>query len=116
MPRDPAESEDRPEEASDKPPSVLLVDDEDRFRTHLAQRLTLRGMQVRHVADGDQALRVARAHRPDVVVLDRKMPKMAGEEVLKRLKRIVPEVQVVMLTGHGSIESASATGKLDAFA
>lgn len=95
---------------------VLLVDDEDRFRRSLADRLRLRGLDVRDVADGEEAVRIARIHRPDVVVLDRKMPHMTGEEVLKQIKQVAPEVQVVILTGHASIESASQTGKLDAFA
>jgi len=96
--------------------SVLLVDDEDRFLKNLAKRLSRRGFAVRDVADGEEAVRLARRHRPDVVVLDRRMPRMDGEQVLREIKRVAPEVQVVMLTGHASIESATVTGRLDAFA
>ena len=95
---------------------VLLVDDEDRFRRDLADRLRLRGLEVEDVAEGEEAVRIARIRRPDVVILDRKMPGMQGEEVLLQIKRVAPEVQVVMLTGHASIESAKETGRLDAFA
>ena len=95
---------------------VLLVDDEDRFRRSLAGRLTLRGLDVQDVQDGGQAVRIARIQRPDVVVLDRRMPGMQGEEVLREIKRVAPEVQVIILTGHASIESATETGRLDAFA
>ncbi len=118
MPKKTSDSQDLGEAKSRQqtPTHVLLVDDEDAFRQNLARRLTLRGLKVRDVADGEAAVRQARAHRPDVVVLDRKMPGMSGEAVLKQLKRVAPEVQVVMLTGHGSIESATTTGRLDAFA
>jgi sodium-dependent dicarboxylate transporter 2/3/5 len=95
---------------------ILLVDDEDRFRKNLAQRLAMRGYDVRDVDDGEEAIRIVRLTRPDIVILDRKMPKIQGEEVLKEVKKLAPEVQVIMLTGHADIESAAATGKLDAFA
>ena len=113
-----AVSEPRKTDASDseRKTKVLLVDDEDRFRRDLADRLTLRGLEVEDAAEGEEAVRIARIHRPDVVILDRKMPGMQGEEVLVQIKRVAPEVQVVMLTGHASIESAEETGRLDAFA
>jgi len=108
-----------PEDGCLDPPratKVLLIDDEERFRFSLRQRLSLRGFEVVDVGDPEDAIRVVRQQRPDVVVLDRKMPKLSGEEVLKEIKRISPEVQVIMLTGHASMESAAATGRLDAFA
>ncbi len=99
-----------------RPLHLLLVDDEDRFRTSLAKRLSNRGYDVDDVGDAEEAIRVVRQSRPDVVLLDRRMPKMSGEEVLKALKRIAPEIQVIMLTGHASLESAAETGRLEAFA
>lgn len=99
-----------------KPVKVLLVDDEERFRTSLAKRLGLRGFDVIDVGDGEEAIRKVRRHKPDVVVLDRKMPGMMGEDVLREIKRISPVTQVIMLTGHASFESATETGRLEAFA
>jgi len=99
-----------------RPTRVLLVDDEERFRTSLAHRLRLRGLEVVDIGDPEDAVRMVRGQRPDVVVLDRKMPNMDGETVLKEIKRISPETQVIMLTGHASIESATASGRLEAFA
>jgi sodium-dependent dicarboxylate transporter 2/3/5 len=95
---------------------VLLVDDEERFRRSLADRLKLRGFAVDQTGDPEEAVKIVRLRRPDVVVLDRKMPKMDGEAVLREVKKIAPSVQVVMLTGHGSVESATESGRLDAFA
>ncbi len=98
-------------------PTVLLVDDEERFRTSLAQRLRLRGYETIDLGSGEEAVKRARADASiDVVVLDRKMPGMSGEEVLKEIKQFRPEVQIIMLTGHGSIESATEAGRLDAYA
>ncbi len=96
--------------------SVLLVDDEDRFRLNLCKRLSLRGFEVQELSDPEDTVRVVRQSRPDVVVLDRKMPKMQGEEVLREVKRVAPTTQVILLTGHASMDSAAEFGRMDAFA
>jgi solute carrier family 13 (sodium-dependent dicarboxylate transporter), member 2/3/5 len=111
-----AENADAPNGGGRRPTRVLLVDDEDRFRKSLAERLSLRGIRVHDVADGEEAVRYARHRRPDVVLLDLNMPGLRGEDVLRQIKQIAPEVQVVILTGHGSVSSATTTGRLDAFA
>lgn len=98
-------------------PKVLLVDDEDTFRTPLARRLELRGIQVVEADNGEDAIKLIRGDSEiDVIVLDRKMPGMTGEQVLQEMKRFRPELQVIMLTAHGSLESAMETGRLDAYA
>ncbi len=94
---------------------VLLIDDEDRFRENLGRQLALRGFDVMDVSNGEDAIKVVRHENPEVVVLDQKMPGMDGIQTLKDLKKIRPEVQVIMHTGHGSIESARLTGKHDVF-
>lgn len=99
-----------------KPTRVLIVDDEERFRDNLLQRLQLREYQVKAVGNGESAVRAVRRGHPDVVLLDLKMPGMSGEDTLKEIKKIAPEVQVVILTGYGSIESATSTGRMDAYA
>lgn len=95
---------------------VVMVDDEDRFRSSLARRLRMRGYQVWDVADGEEAIRLCRQKRPDVAIVDLKMPGLSGEQVLKEVKRISPEVQIVMLTGHASLGSAASAGRMEAFA
>jgi len=97
-------------------PKLLLVDDEDRFRTTLAKRLRKRGHDVVDVDNGEDAIKRARADRSiDVVLLDLKMPGMDGRQTLKEIKEFRPAIQVIMLTGHGSLETAKETGALDAF-
>jgi len=99
----------------EKKPIILLVDDEDQFRIALAKRLSVRGYEVLDVNNGEDAIKIVRHKNPEVVVLDQKMPDMDGIQTLRELKNIRPEVQIIMLTGHGSIESARVTGKHDVF-
>ena len=95
---------------------VLLVDDEERFRTSLAKRLRKRGLNVIDVSCGEDAVRLARSDRSiEVAVIDLKMPGMDGIETLKELKTYRPALQALMLTGHGSLDSARDAGRSDAF-
>ncbi|MBD3402603.1 response regulator [candidate division GN15 bacterium] len=95
---------------------VLLVDDEVKFRTSLARRLALRGFATVEVDNGEDAVKQIRADSEiDVVLLDRKMPGMSGEQALKEMKGFRPELQVIMLTGQSTFESAMETGRLEAY-
>jgi solute carrier family 13 (sodium-dependent dicarboxylate transporter), member 2/3/5 len=109
-----AESE-QPQKGLRTKARVLLVDDEDRFRSSQARQLEIRGYRVFEVDNGEDAIKMVRHKHPHVVVLDLAMPGMDGIETLREIKKIRPEVQVVMLTGHGSIETALVTGKFDVF-
>ncbi len=94
---------------------VLLVDDEKEFVSTLAERLALRGIQADVASDGEEALRLVEENPPEVVVLDLMMPGLGGVEVLQRIKRRHPGVQVILLTGHGSTRSGIEGMKLGAF-
>ena len=97
-------------------PKVLLIDDEDKFRISLAKRLKLHGFDTVDLNSGEDAVKLVRSDSDiDVVLLDRKMPGMSGEQVLTELKRYRPELQIIMLTGHGTMKSAMETGRLDAY-
>ncbi len=97
-------------------PRVLLVDDEEGFRRSLAERLALRGFDVAQAQSGEEALRLARADRDlDMVVLDFVMPGMDGAATLVELRRYRPEVPVIMLTAHGSVDMAAEMGRLGVF-
>jgi DNA-binding response OmpR family regulator len=88
------------------PIRVLIVDDEERFRETTAGILSRRHFEVTAVGDGLQAIEVVRNRDVDVVVLDVKMPRMDGHEALREIKKLKPDQAVIMLTGHGTPESA----------
>jgi DNA-binding response OmpR family regulator len=94
---------------------VLLVDDEVAFVNTLAQRLRMRKLLVDTVYDGAQALSYIKEIEPDVIVLDLKMPGLHGIEVLREIKKIKREVQVIILTGHGTDKDEEEAKKLGGF-
>ena len=81
---------------------VLLVDDEQKFVEALSERLQMRDMENETVYDGEEALSFVDDKEPDVMVLDLKMPGIDGMEVLRRVKKKFPSIQVIILTGHGT--------------
>lgn len=83
---------------------VLLVDDEEEFVETLAERMRTRGMDVSTSNSGANALQLVDDEDFDVVVLDLKMPGVDGIEALKRIKCRRPDIQVVLLTGHATVE------------
>lgn len=94
---------------------VLLVDDEEEFVHTLAERLQLRGIDALCATEGEEALERIEADPPQVVVLDVLMPGIGGLEVLKRIKGIHPEIQVILLTGRGSEKDGMEGTRLGAF-
>lgn len=94
---------------------VLLVDDEEQFVEVLAQRLETRGFHVDSRFNGDDAIEFVSAHEVDVLVLDVLMPGRDGIETLREIKRIKPILEVIMLTGHGTVETAIEGMKLGAY-
>ncbi len=94
---------------------LLIVDDEVRFIEALSRRLGLRDFEVTAVTSGKEALKTAESQPFDLAIVDLKMPEMSGERLLTLLKERDPSVEVVMLTGHGSIDSAVTCTKLGAF-
>ena len=95
---------------------VLLIDDEDEFRNTLSERLKLRGYDNIALDSGKDAVKVVRNNPDiDVVLLDRMMPGISGEQVLREMKQYRPDLQVIMLTGHGSMKSAMEVGRLEAY-
>jgi len=95
--------------------NLLVVDDEERFLSTTKILLEKRGFRTRTAPGGREALQALAEHFVDVVVLDVKMPGMDGVETLRRIKRDYPLVEVIMLTGHASVESAVEGLKLGAF-
>jgi len=85
---------------------ILIVDDEVRFLQTLAKRLSLRDFDVTPVSSGDEAMDAVEHKQFDLALVDLKMPGMSGERVLEILKGKHPYLEVIILTGHGSIDSA----------
>ncbi|MEW5746519.1 MAG: response regulator [Nitrospirota bacterium] len=94
---------------------VLLVDDEEAFVNTLAQRLKMRDLLVDTVYDGEQALSFIKKTEPDVIVLDLKMPGLHGIEVLREVKKVKQQIQVIILTGHGTEKDEAEAKKLGGF-
>lgn len=98
---------------------ILLVDDEQAFVDTLAMRLRMRNLEVDAVYDGSQALAFlldqTSDEEPDVMVLDLKMPDMSGLDVLRRVKKYYPTIEVILLTGHGTDRDADEAKRLGSF-
>lgn len=94
---------------------VLLVDDEKEFVVTLAERLGMRGIHTETAFDGEEALKKLQNYKPDVVVLDLMMPGISGLAVLEKLKKLYPEIAVILLTGIGSTNEGLTGMRLGAF-
>jgi DNA-binding NtrC family response regulator len=94
---------------------VLIVDDEEQFVEQLSERLQLRDYDVTSCTGGEEALGIVRKYNFDVIILDVAMPGMDGIETLREIKNIKPLIEVIMLTGHATVESAIEGMKLGAF-
>ena len=103
-------------QAITEPINLLLVDDEEAFVKVLFKRLFKRNIHVTPASDGTEALQCMRHGDFDLAILDLKMEGMDGIEILKILKKMAPEMPVIMLTGHGcqiSAQDAFANGAFD---
>ncbi len=95
--------------------TILVVDDEKNIRSGLAKALELDGYHVLTAEDGLTGWNTINAKEVDAVIADLKMPRMSGEELLKRVSSAYPTLPVIILTGHGTIESAVAAMRDGAF-
>ena len=98
------------------PSKVLLVDDEREFVQTLSERLLMRDMGSTVAYDGESALAMVQEEEPEVMILDLKMPGIDGIEVLRRVKATRPDIEVIILTGHGSEADRETCMGLGAFA
>ena len=103
-----------PKESKQLDANVLLVDDEEQFLKVFSQRLQGRGMKVDTANTGEEALERAKKKDFDAIILDMAMPGMSGIETLKRIKSENPDLQIIMLTGHGTVEKGVEAMKLGA--
>ena len=94
---------------------LLIVDDEEDFLNSIAERLGMRDFDVSTASEGSLAVKAAKKGKFDLAILDMKMPGMDGMELLKILKKKHKFLEVIILTGHGAIDSAVEATKLGAY-
>jgi DNA-binding NtrC family response regulator len=95
--------------------TILIVDDEKDFCTVLSDSLSQDRYQVFTALNGKTALQLAKKEKPDLMLLDIKMPGMDGIEVLRKIKKMKKEIVVIMFTGYGTLETAREAMKLGAY-
>jgi DNA-binding NtrC family response regulator len=98
-----------------KPSSLLLVDDDTAFRQVMTSELSRLGYEVHAVGTGEEAIERVTTTEPEVVMLDLHLPAMGGLETLKAIQAAAPATEVIMLTGHGSIDTAIESIRVGAF-
>ena len=96
-------------------PRILIIDDEKSIRSTLREILEYEKFEVDEAENGPEGLKAAEANKYDIILCDIKMPKMDGTEVLEKLQESVPDVPVIMISGHGNIETAVDAIKKGAF-
>ncbi len=97
-------------------PKILIVDDEERFRTTMSKLLGAEGLDARTAGSAAEALKTLATEAFDVVILDVRMPEMSGVEALKKIKEIDPYLEVIIMTGYASVDTAReimSTGAFD---
>ncbi len=94
--------------------NVLVVDDEEQFLKVFSQRLQGRGLKVETATSGEEAINKTKGKEFDAIILDLIMPGMSGIETLKRIKKENPDIQIIMLTGHGTVEKSVEAMKMGA--
>ena len=95
--------------------TILVVDDEKDICDFFKDFLTEENYRTLTALNGKEGIEITRKEKPDLVLLDIKMPGMDGIAVLERIKKINPEIQVVMITGYGSLKTAREAMKLGAY-
>ena len=95
--------------------NLLIVDDEEQFLSSISRSLAMRDFNVIAVNRGDLAVETAQKQTVDIALVDLKMPGMDGRETLQALKKAHPWMEIVILTGHGTIDSAAECTRIGAY-
>lgn len=103
------------EKGDEMKPTILVVDDEKEICDLFNEALTQEGYEVVTATDGVEALSLGRQSRLDVALLDIKMPGMDGIEVLQKLREVKKDVEVIVLTGYGTLKTAKEAMRLGAY-
>jgi len=95
--------------------NILIVDDEKAIRKTLSEILSFEGYRIDEAGDGEEGFRKFRDKEYDVILCDIKMPKMDGIEFLDKAKELNPDIPIIMISGHGTIETAVEAVKKGAY-
>ena len=87
-------------------PRILLVDDDQIFRTRLVRALNQRGYEVYQATNAEEGIVLAKRHQPERAIVDMRMPGMSGLDLINELAKIDPDIDIIVLTGYGSIATA----------
>lgn len=98
-----------------KKPQILVIDDEKDICYYFEKALTPEGYDVFTALDGVDGLKIVKEKKPDIVLLDLKMPKMEGIEVLQHIKKVDKNIIVIVITGYGTMDTARMAMKFGAF-
>lgn len=96
-------------------PKILIVDDEERFRNTMSKLLQIEGFETKTAGSGSDALQELQTSQYDIVILDVRMPEMTGPQVLARIKKINSEIEVIIMTGYASVDTAKEIMSLGAY-
>src|ERR1019366_1357066 len=96
-------------------PSILIIDDEKSIRKTLNEILSFEGYKIDEAADGEEGLKKFKEKNFDIVLCDIKMPKLDGIEFLEKAREINDEVPIIIISGHGNIETAVEAVKKGAY-
>src|SRR5579872_920676 len=95
--------------------NILIIDDKKAIRKTLSEILSYEGYKIDEAGDGEEGLKKAKEKEYDVILCDIKMPKLDGIEFLEKVKETNPDVPVIMISGHGTIETAVEAVKKGAY-
>lgn len=87
-------------------PRILLVDDDQIFRTRLVRALNQRGYEVYQATNAEEGIVLAKRHSPERAIVDMRMPGMSGLDLINELAKVDPDIDIIVLTGYGSIATA----------
>ena len=95
--------------------NILIIDDEKAIRKTLSEILSYEGYKIDEAGDGEEGLKKVKEKEYDVILCDIKMPKIDGIEFLEKAKEIGPDIPIIMISGHGTIETAVEAVKKGAY-
>lgn len=96
-------------------PRILIVDDEERFRKTMCKLLQIEGIDATTAGSGPEAIEMLQEEKFDIIICDVRMPEMTGVQALSEFKKLDPDIEVIIMTGYASVDTAKDIMKLGAY-